>query len=167
MDIIRVLVIIITIMTFQSSFNLGILTTVFSISAMISLYLFNKFYQKKHAKSVLISCSILVVCGVLGLLLNINQTTLIIYNFIYSITIYILEVMFKIKADDIVKECCIEKWIVEYHTFIEGFMDIGRITGFLLMLVIGVLNNIIYFKLLLLMVTICVPIYSRIMYQVE
>lgn len=167
MDTIRVLVVIITIMTFKTSLNLGILTTIFSISSMISLYIFNRIHQKKHTKWILLFCSTSIVLGVFGLLLNINKTTLILYNFTYSITIYILEVIFKIKADDIVKEYGIEKWLVEYHTFIEGFMDIGRITGFLLMLFIGLLNNIIYFKLLLLIITICVPIYASIMYRVE
>ena len=135
MDTIRVLVIIITIMTFKTSLNLGILTTIFSICSMISLYLFNKLYQRKYAKTLLIFCSVPVILGVIGLLLNINKITLIIYNFTYSITVYILEVMFKIKTDNIVIEYNIEKWIVEYHTFIDCFMELGRIIGFLLMLV--------------------------------
>ena len=167
MDTIRVLVVIITIMTFKTSFNFGILTTIFSIFSMISLYLFNKLYQKKYAKRLLIFCATLVVLGVLGLILNISKTTLIIYNFTYSITVYILEVMFKIKSDDAVKENNIEKWLVEYHTFTEGFMEIGRIIGFILMLLVGLLNNVIYFKLLLLIVTISIPIYARIMYKLE
>lgn len=167
MDTIRVLVVVITIMTFKTSFNFGILTTIFSVFSMISLYLFNKLYQKKYAKRLLLFCATLVVLGVLGLILNINKTTLIIYNFTYSITVYILEVMFKIKADDIVKENNIEKWLVEYHTFTEGLMEIGRIIGFILMLLVGLLNNVIYFKLLLLIVTISIPIYARIMYKLE
>ena len=167
MDTIRVLVVIITIMTFKTSFNLGILTTIFSVFSMLSLYLFNLLYQKQHAKKLLSFCAIIGVLGVLGLIFNINKTTLIIYNFTYSITVYILEVMFKIKADDVVKENDIEKWLVEYHTFTEVFMEMGRITGFLLMLLVGLLNNVIYFKLLLLIVTICIPIYARIMYKVE
>lgn len=167
MDTIRVLVVIITIMTFKTSLNLGILTTVFSIFSMISLYLFNKLYQKKYSKKLLNFCATLVVLGVICLILDINKTTLIIYNFTYNITIYILEVMFKIKADDVVKEYNIERWIVEYHTFIEGFMEIGRITGFSLMLIAGLLNKIFYFKLLLLIVTICIPIYAITMYKVE
>lgn len=167
MDTIRVLVIIITIMTFKTSLNLGILTTIFSICTMISLYVFNKFYQKKYLKSLLIFCSVLVIFGVIGLLLNINRTTLIIYNFTYSITVYILEVMFKIKTDNIVREYNIEKWIVEYHTFIDFFMELGRIIGFLLMLVIGLLNNIVYFKVLLLIVTVSIPLYAITMYRFE
>lgn len=167
MDTIRVLVVIITIMTFKTSLNLGILTTVFSIFSMISLYLFNKLYQIKYSKKLLASCATLVVLGVMCLIVDMNRTTLIVYNFTYNITIYFLEVMFKIKADNIVKEYNIEKWIVEYHTFVEGFMEIGRITGFILMLVAGLLNKIFYFKLLLLIVTVCIPIYAIIMYSVE
>lgn len=167
MDTIRVLVIIITIMTFKTSLNLGILTTLFSICTIISLYVFNKFYQRKSLKSLLIFCSVLAVSGVIGLLLNINKTTLVIYNFTYSITVYILEVMFKIKTDNIIREFNIEKWIVEYHTFIDFFMELGRIIGFLLMLIIGLLNNIVYFKVLLLIVTVSIPLYAITMYRVQ
>lgn len=167
MDGVRVSVVIITIMTFKTSFNLGILTTVFAIFSMMSLYIFNKKYEKKYAKGLLIFCALPVVLGVIGLIFNISKTTLILYNFAYCITIYILEVMFKIKADDIVKEYKIEKWIVEYHTFIAGFMDLGRITAFLLMMIVGFLNNVIYFKILLLIVTISIPVYAKIMYKAE
>lgn len=75
--------------------------------------------------------------------------------------------MFKIKTDNIVREFNIEKWIVEYHTFIDFFMELGRIIGFLLMLIIGLLNNIIYFKVLLLIVTVSIPLYAITMYRVE
>lgn len=98
---------------------------------------------------------------------SISKTTLILYNFTYSITIYILEVMFKIKADDTVKEYHIEKWIVEHNTFISNFMQAGRIVGFSLLLLTGLINNILYFKLLLMIVTTSIPIYAKLMYKTE
>lgn len=131
MDTIRVLVIIITIMTFKTSLNLGILTTIFAICTIISLYVFNKFYQKKYLKPLLIFCSVPVVLGVIGLLLNINKTTLIIYNFTYSITVYILEVMFKIKTDNIVREYNIEKMdsrISHLYRFLYGIRQNNRLS---------------------------------------
>lgn len=167
MDGVRILVVVVTIMTFKTSFNLGILTTVFAVFSMISLFIFNKKYQKKYAKGLLVFCALPVLLGVIGLIFNISKTTLIVYNFAYSITIYILEVMFKIKSDDIVKEYKIEEWIIEYHTFIEWFMDLGRIVSLLLMMIVGLLNNIIYFKVLLLIITISIPVYARIMYKAE
>lgn len=167
MDTIRVLVIIITIMTFKTSLNLGILTTIFSICSMISLYIFNKLYKKEFAKPLLIYCATFIVIGLLGLLVNINRTTLVLYNFIYSITVYILEVMFKIKTDNIVKEYAMERWIIEYHAFLDVFMESGRIVGFSLLLITGLLNNIIYFKILLLIVTASIPLYAKTMYKIE
>lgn len=167
MDTIRVLIVVITIMTFKTSIDLGILTTLFAICTMFSLLLFNKFYSKEHAKGLLIYCSIVALLGLVGLLINISKETLIIYNFTYSITVYILEVMFKINIGNIVNENNLQKWLVEYHSILEAIMDIGRILGFSLLLVTGLLNNITYFKVLLLIVTISIPIYAIIMYKTE
>ena len=167
MDTIRVLIVVITIMTFKTSIDLGILTTLFSICSMFSLFLFNRFYNKKHAKGLLSYCAIVALIGVIGLLINISKETLVIYNFTYSITVYILEIMYKINLGNIVNENNIQQWLVEYHTILEAVMDIGRIVGFLLLLITGLLNNIIYFKILLLVVTISIPLYAIIMYNLE
>ena len=75
--------------------------------------------------------------------------------------------MFKIKSDDILKEDKIEEWIIEYHTFIDWFMELGRITSLVLMMLAGFLNNITYFKIILLIVTISIPVYAKIMYKAE
>ena len=58
-------------MTFKTSLNLGILTTIFSAFSMLSLMLYDKFYNKNNAKFILALCSIIVVIGVIGLLINI------------------------------------------------------------------------------------------------
>ena len=64
MDTIRVLIVVITIMTFKTSIDLGILTTIFSMCTMFSLFLLNKFYNKTHAKILLSYCSIVAFLGV-------------------------------------------------------------------------------------------------------
>lgn len=50
-DPMRTLVTIITVMTFKTSFNLGILTTIFSICSIVALYLYKKFYNKKNSRT--------------------------------------------------------------------------------------------------------------------
>ena len=92
---------------------------------------------------------------------------MIIYNFTYSITVYILEIMYKINLGNIVNENNIQQWLVEYHTMLEAVMDIGRIIGFSLLLITGLLNNIVYFKILLLVVTLSILLYAIIMYRIE
>lgn len=156
---ISTLIIIITIMTFKTSLNLGILTTIFSICSMLSLMLYNKFYNKNNAKFILSLCSIIVVCGVIGLLINISKTSLIIYNFCYTTTFCIFDVVYNIRKGDLVKECGIEKYREEYIGYTSISIGLGRIIGYILMLIVSFTSNIIYFKILLAIVTLFAPTY--------
>ena len=164
---IQTLVVIITIMTFKTSFNLGVLTSIFSICSIIGLYLYKKFYNNKNAKVILYLCSTLIILGVIGLVLDINKITLIIYNFIYTISICILGVIYDTKKGNLVKECNIEKWKTEWVIYVELFIATGRILGYILMLIAGIFNNIILFKILLIVVTFFASIYTKLMYNVE
>ncbi|MCI9016315.1 MAG: MFS transporter [Clostridia bacterium] len=163
----QTLVVIITIMTFKTSFNLGILTSVFSICSMIAMYLYKNFYNRNNSKFVLYLCSSLIVIGVIGLVFDINKITLVIYNFVYTISICILGVIYDTKKGDLVKECNIEEWKVEWVSYVVLFMHLGRISGYILMLITGLFNNIIVFKILLILVTLFAPICTKLMYGVE
>lgn len=156
---ISTLIIIITVITFKTSFNLGVLTTIFAICSMISLMLYNKFYNKKNSKIILTLCSIIVVGGVVGLLINISKTTLIIYNFCYTITFCIFDVVYNTRKGDLVKECGIENYREEYIGYTSISIGLGRIIGYILMLIVSFTTNIIYFKILLAIVTLFAPIY--------
>ena len=164
---IKSLVVIITIMTFKTSFNLGILTSIFSICSMVALYLYKNYYNHKNAKFVLYTCTTCVLFGVIGLLFDINKFTLIIYNFLYTIAISVLSVIYNTKKGNLVKECKIENWKTEYIVFIELFLAIGRVLGYTLMFIAGVLNHIIIFKILLFIVSVFAPIYAKLMYNIE
>lgn len=156
---ISTLIIIITIMTFKTSFNLGVLTTIFSICSMISLMLYNKYYSIKNAKFILSLCSFIVVIGVIGLLIDINKTTLIIYNFCYMVTFCIFDVVYNTRKGDLVKECKIEQYREEYIGYTSISIGLGRIIGYILMFIVSFAMNIIYFKILLAVVTLFAPIY--------
>lgn len=160
---ISTLIVIITIMTFKTSLNLGILTTIFSACSMISLVLYNKFYNKNNAKFILSLCSIVAVSGVIGLLMNINKTNLVIYNFCYTITFCIFDVVYNTRKGDLVKECKIDKYREEYIGYTSIALGIGRVIGYVLMLAVSFTNNIIYFKILLAVVTLFAPIYCYLM----
>ena len=156
---ISTIIVIITIMTFKTSFNLGVLTTIFNIFAMISLILYNKFYNKSNAKRILGLCSLIMLSGVFGLLIDINKITLIIYNFCYITTFCIFDVVYNIRKGDLVKECKIENFREEYIGYTSIGIGIGRVIGYLLMLLVSFANNIVLFKSLLAIVTLFAPIY--------
>ena len=156
---IKTLIVIITVMTFKTSFSLGALTTIFNIFSMLSLMLYNKFYNAKKAKFVLGLCATIVVLSVFGLLININKTNLIIYNFCYTITFAIFDAVYNTRKGDLVKECGLEKYREEYIGYTLIYLCMGRIIGYILMLIVSFTNDIIYFKILLAVVTLFAPIY--------
>ena len=164
---ISTLIVIITVITFKTSFSLGVLTTIFAICSMISLMLYNKFHNKKNSKLILTLCSIIVVIGVLGLLIDINKTTLIIYNFCYIITFCIFDVVYNTRKGNLVKECNIENYREEYIGYTTISIGIGRIIGYILMLIVPFTANLIFFKILLGIVTSFAPIYCYLIYKTE
>ena len=73
--LLETLITILIVMTFKTTLSLGILTTVFSICSMISVYIFQ--YKLKNNKRILKLSSIAMVISVLFLLLDINKTSII------------------------------------------------------------------------------------------
>ena len=156
---ISTLIIILTIMTFKTSLNLGVLTTIFAIFSVISLTIYNKVYNKNNAKKILFICSFVVLFGVIGLIINISKLSLIIYNFCYMITFCIFDVVYNTRKGDIVKECNIENYKEEYIGYTSIGIGLGRIIGYVLMLLVSFTANMIFLKILLLVVTLFAPVY--------
>lgn len=166
-DPMSTLVTIITVMTFKTSLNLGILTTIFSVCSIVSLYLYKKYYNKKNCKIILAICSTLILIGVIGLIINIERFTLIIYNFACTVSLCIFDAIFNTQKGDLIEECNINKRNVE-HVMLNGFLtDLSRLLGFSLILIVGLINNMIVFKILLLFMALCVLMYSKLIYNLE
>lgn len=152
-SLLATLITIIIMMTFQTSFNLGALTTLFSIFAIIANIIYKKYYKNKYAKSYIIICTILPVLSVCGILVGINKTTVIIYNLMNSIFITILTNIKSTQRYNCVNIEGLENDKIEHQSIYEIVLGIGRVTGYFTLLMVGLLNNILYFKLLLLVVT--------------
>ncbi len=56
---------------------------------------------------------------------------------------------------------------MEWVTYVVSFMHLGRISGYILMLIAGLFNNIMIFRILLILVTLFAPICTKLMYDVE
>lgn len=90
-----------------------------------------------------------------------------IYNIISYSFIVILEILFNIERFNNKENNINDEYYIENQIFINMIMQIGRIIGYGLLFIIGLSNNIIYFKILLLLTTIIIPIYSYYMYQLH
>ncbi len=166
-DPMSTLVTIITVMTFKTSLNLGILTTIFSIFSIGALYLYKKYYNKKNSKIFLSICSTLVLIGAIGLVISIEKNTLIIYNFACTVSLCIFDAIYNTQKGDLIEECHIQNRNVEHVLLTDFFANLSRFIGFTLILIVGIINNMAIFKLLLLIIALCVPLYSKMIYNLE
>lgn len=163
----KTLVTIITIMTFKTSLNLGILTTIFSIFQIAVMYLYKKNYNKNNAKYILFAVSSLIFIGAIGLVIDIRKITLIIYNFACTTGLCIFDAIYNTQKGDLIKECSIEEYDVEHVMFNSVLTCLSRFIGFSLILFVGLIDNIIVLKGLLAIIAILVLIYSRIIANIE
>ena len=166
-DPMKTLVAIITIMTFKTSLNLGILTTIFSIFQIAVMYLYKKLYNKNNAKFILFAVSSLIFIGAIGLVIDIGKITLIIYNFACTTGLCIFDAIYNTQKGDLIKECNIEKYDVEHVMFNSVLTCSSRFIGFSLILIVGLIDNMMVFKGLLAIIAILVLIYSRIIANIE
>lgn len=166
-DPMKTLVTIITIMTFKTSLNLGILTTIIAIFQIVVMYLYKKFYNKNNAKYILFAISVLIFIGTMGLVIDIGKITLIIYNFACTTGLCIFDAIYNTQKGDLIKECNIQEYDVE-HVMVNSFLTcLSRFIGFSLILIAGIIDNMIVFKGLLAVIAILVLIYSRIIANIE
>ena len=167
LNLIPTLVTIIIVMTYKTNFTLGFFNTIFAICSMITLFIFKKINNKKLQKDILIGGSLISLISVVSLVIKLGKMEVIIYNIISYSFIVILEILFNIERFNNKENNINDEYYIENQIFINMIMQIGRIIGYGLLFIIGLSNNIIYFKILLLLTTIIIPIYSYYMYQLH
>lgn len=161
--LLETLITILIVMTFKTTLSLGILTTIFSICSMISVYIFQ--YKLKSNKKILKFSCIAMVISVLLLLFDINKTSIIIYNICNSVFLVLLLNTAETKSYDIINEDekVINDYIVEHQITWQIALNISRILGYIVLFVASLFNNMTVFKILLFLVTLVIIIYSKLM----
>ena len=158
---------ILIVMSFKTMINLGILTTVFVICSIVSVYVFQ--YKFKSNKKILkFSCFAMIFCLLL-LLININKISIIIYNLCNGIFLVLLMNTAQTKSYDIINEDekVVKDYIVEHQITWQITINIARILGYMVLLIASMVNNMIVFKALLVLITLFIIEYSRLMIELD
>lgn len=165
--LLETLIVILTVMTFKTTISLGIITTITAICSILSVYIFQ--YKLKSNWKILKICNIMMISSVLLLLINISKPTIIIYNVCTAIFLVILSNTGDTKRYEIVSEneIVVKDYIVEHQVVCEAILNITRIIAYILLFVISLFNNIVLFKILLLLVTIVILIYSKLLIKLK
>lgn len=165
--LLETLIVILTVMTFKTTISLGVITTITAICSILSVYIFQ--YKLKSNWKILKICNIMMISSVLLLLINISKPTIIIYNVCTAIFLVILSNTGDTKRYEIVSEneIVVKDYIVEHQVVCEVILNITRIIAYILLFVISLFNNIVLFKILLLIVTIVILIYSKLLIKLK
>lgn len=165
--LLETLIVILTVMTFKTTISLGVITTITAICSILSVYIFQ--YKLKSNWKILKICNIMMVSSVLLLLINISKPTIIIYNVCTAIFLVILSNTGDTKRYEIVSEneTVVKDYIVEHQVVCEVILNITRIIAYILLFIISLFNNIVLFKILLLLVTIVILIYSKLLIKLK
>ena len=161
------LVIIMIVFTFKTNISLGILTTIFSFCSIVSVYIFQR--KLKNNNTILTISAIMSVIGVILILFNINKTTVILYNLINSVFLILLINNAEEKRYSIINadKMIMKDYLAEHQVIAEISLNLSRIMGYTILFAISFLNNIIYFKMLLILVSIAIIYYASLMMKLN
>ena len=110
-----------------------------------------------------------MVISVILLLISMNKVTIIIYNLCNSVFLVLLMNTAETKGYNIINEDkkVIEDYVAEHQAIWQIVLNISRIVGYLILFVASLFNNMIIFKVLLILVTIVIVLYSKLMVKLD
>ena len=153
-------------LSFKTDFNLGIITSLTTLFSLIAIYLYSKFYKEKNDKKLLLVSGTIIFLSMLVLAIKITPGTIISYNMIYGILgTGILFFIYILRLFNLSKEVPSDNKI-EYWSICEFFLNIGRVTGFILLLTVS-LVGLEYIVYLFIFLSIVVLIFSMTLGTVE
>ena len=136
---------------YNSTFSLGILTSVFSVFAIVAIYLINKYTKAGNRTWLFILCSILEFASIIIFVVKICPATIIILNAVISVTSIVYKVIFDTHRNGILKEAGMYSEIAEHQTVVEILASLSRTIFFGVLLLIALTQSIVVFKIFMVM----------------
>lgn len=142
----------------NNELELGSWTSLFSSFTIVSMYLFGKYYKKNQKRKVLMCSMIVILISFATILYKINMVTVIIYNIVYYVFMNIILKITEVNLFDYSdKEPFKTKFNTEYFIFRELFLNIGRIIGYMvLLLFVGITQSLSYLNVLFIFISISI-----------
>jgi len=161
------LITILIINLFKTDMNLGIINSLSAVLAIIAAFIYSKYYKGKSDKKFLYLSAILPIISVLLLVFMQTKTTVIIETFIFEIfATGMLSFIFNLRMFNIAKSIITDEMKTEYWSLREVILNLGRITGYLLMLFIGIMG-IEYLNIVLILVSLSLLEFAYIIANID
>lgn len=126
--------------SFNSTFSLGVLTSVFSICAMAFLIILNRGTKTGKRKWYFLAAATLPLISSILLVLHVSKVMVAIFNVVYLVLSMVHIYTYDISRNVVLKKLGMYECIAEFQCAIECFMAFCRVIGFVVMIVAGVVG---------------------------
>jgi len=138
------------IMSFNSDFSLGIITSIISLLAMLSSYMYKRIRNKEKMKILLIISFIIILISSIILVFFTNQYTIVGYNLIFAFFLQFIMVAEEVQTlkftnSDIINDSN----RVETYVLLEMFLNAGRVISYILLFIVGIYNKLYLLEILI------------------
>jgi hypothetical protein len=145
-----VLIQLIIFMQFNSEFSIGYLNAIFAVIATITTILVNKYIKEKYYQKAFIIATFVIVFSIIPMIINTNFTFFVIYNIALSIGGQVLSILLATNRFQVNENEKFKDYRLENIMLGEIYLAIGRVTGFILLFIVGnIAFNILAVKILI------------------
>lgn len=141
----------------NTDFKLGIITSITSAIQMMVVYLYNKNKNMEKDKKIILISSIIPIISLTILLVNKCNITIIIYDVLSKVSTGLLSVIRIVQMYNTANHNIIsineqnEFWAIR-----ETFINLGRITSYILLLIVSISGNIKNLNILMVALTLMI-----------
>lgn len=147
--------------SFKTNINLGIITSIATLLAILVVKIYGLIYNKRDDKKVIIISSIIPVISLIIFLILKTNTTVIIYKFSYVIFAEILSLVRKIKIFNLSNSKIVNKSNqCEFNAIREVTLNVGRVTGYTLLLLAGLTQSAVVLNIVTIILTLSLLVMS-------
>lgn len=158
---------IITVYTFKTNLKLGIFTSISSIVAVLSLFIFKKFTKEgKRTAFYLISCLILFLATIL-FVFNVQNWTYVIFSLSQAFAITVVAGGVDIERNTILKKTGHYDDIAEHNCLTEMILAFSRVIIYSIMLVLGLTLDLLGLKIMMVIASVLIPIMALFLDRME
>ena len=136
------------ILYFKSNLYIGILNSILGLLTCITCIIYAK-SKMKHFRTVSIITLVSMIICLVSLGISPSNIMFIVYLVIYAVGITLITLTCDNIIVNVSNDLKVKSYHAEYHLFIETLLEMSRILGFGLLLIIGLLNKIEYLNVIL------------------
>lgn len=145
------------IMSFNSDFSLGVITSIISLLAMLSSYAYKRIKNQEKMKLLIIVSFIIILISSIMLVFITNQYTIVGYNLIFAFFLQFIMVVEEIQTLKFTNSDVINDLNrVETYVLLEMFLNAGRIISYILLFIVGIYNNLYLLEILIIFLVISI-----------